>query len=168
MDCCADAASPQVWRQFRLMMWRNFLIKRRKFGELIKGWILPVLVFLVIYLLYLEFPEVIGTVKIVQEKVRNFEDDGLYANIGDADDLFGGGDDDFLFNKIQREVIDISLNSYLEQVCLCKVLLVLTCLFPSSPSTHSLPCTPPGFMHGGFLHAYFTFLTHFFLLLLLF
>jgi hypothetical protein len=151
MDCCADAASPQVWRQFRLMMWRNFLIKRRKFGELIKGWILPVLVFLVIYLLYLEFPEVIGTVKIVQEKVRNFEDDGLYAGIGDADDLFGGGDDDFLFNKIQREVIDISLNSYLEQVvCLCKVLGAHASSFPLPHTLNTLHCTPPGFYAWSF------------------
>mmetsp|Transcript_20579 Transcript_20579/g.42192 ORF Transcript_20579/g.42192 Transcript_20579/m.42192 type:complete len:499 (-) Transcript_20579:478-1974(-) len=115
-ECCADMTSAQVRNQFRLMMWRNALIKRRRLGELIKGWILPVLVFLVIYLLYLEFPEVIGAVKIVEEKVRKYEDDARYEGISDADDLFGGGDDDFLFNKIQREVIDISLNSYLEQV----------------------------------------------------
>lgn len=97
--------------QLRLMLWRNFIIKRRKIDEIIKGWILPILVFMALWLLYLEFPNVIGTVKTVEEKVRTFEDDELYdAN----DDLFG--DDDYMYTKIQRKILDLSLNSYLEQV----------------------------------------------------
>lgn len=93
-------------------MWRNFIIKRRKADEIIKGWILPLLVFMALWLLYLEFPYVIGTVKTVEEKVRTFEDDELYNNVND--DLFG--DDDYMYTKIQRKVLDLSLNSYLEQV----------------------------------------------------
>jgi hypothetical protein len=60
------------------MMWRNYLIKRRKAGELVKSWIVPVLVFLVLWLLYLEFPYVIGSVKTVQEKVSPFQRLSLY------------------------------------------------------------------------------------------
>jgi hypothetical protein len=98
--------------QLKLMLWRNFILKSRKLDEMVKGWILPVLVFLVLWLLYQEFPSVIGTMKTVQETVRNFEDDGIYDAVND--DLFG--DDDYLFTKIQRKVLDLSLNSYLEQV----------------------------------------------------
>jgi hypothetical protein len=98
--------------QLKLMLWRNFVLKSRKLDEMVKGWILPVLVFLVLWLLYQEFPSVIGTMKTVQETVRNFEDDGIYDAVND--DLFG--DDDYLFTKIQRKVLDLSLNSYLEQV----------------------------------------------------
>jgi len=98
--------------QLKLMLWRNFVLKSRKLDEMVKGWILPVMVFLVLWLLYQEFPSVIGTMKTVQETVRNFEDDGIYDAVND--DLFG--DDDYLFTKIQRKVLDLSLNSYLEQV----------------------------------------------------
>ena len=111
-----ECQSPQVRGQFRLMMWRNYIIKRRKFWEIMKGWILPVLVFMVLWLLYLEFPTVLGSVRTVEEKIRKFNDDKVYEGIKDADDLFGGGDDDYLFMKVQREIIDVSLNSYLEQV----------------------------------------------------
>jgi hypothetical protein len=86
--------------QLKLMLWRNFILKSRKLDEMVKGWILPVLVFLVLWLLYQEFPSVIGTMKTVQETVRNFEDDGIYDAVND--DLFG--DDDYLFTKIQRKV----------------------------------------------------------------
>ena len=40
-SCMCACADPQVFSQFQLMMWRNSIIKRRKLGELIKGWILP-------------------------------------------------------------------------------------------------------------------------------
>lgn len=71
----------------------------------------------VLWLVYQEFPDVIGTVREANEKFRNFDDDARYAGVTqDADDLFGGGDDDFLFAKVQRDVVDVALTSSLEQV----------------------------------------------------
>jgi hypothetical protein len=70
----------------------------------------------VLWLVYHEFPDVLGTVREANEKFRNFDDDARYATTPDADDLFGGGDDDVLFSKVQRDVVDVALNSYLEQM----------------------------------------------------
>ena len=112
-------AFDQLRSQFCLMMWRNSIIKRRKVGEVVKGWLLPVLVFLVLYLLYLDFPRMLATAKTVEETVRRFEDDAKYSGDQDAvdDDLFGRGkEDDSLYMKVEKEVLDVSLNSYLEQV----------------------------------------------------
>jgi len=70
-----------------------------------------------LWLVYQEFPDILGTVREANEKFRNFDDDELYAGVGeDADDLFAGGDDDVLFAKVQRDVVDVALNSYLEQI----------------------------------------------------
>ena len=43
----SSGASQRLSTQIRLMMWRNFIIKKRKSSEVVKGWILPILVFAV-------------------------------------------------------------------------------------------------------------------------
>ena len=99
----------QLYLQFLLMMWRNNIIKKRKLGDLVKGLALPLLVFAVLSLLYWAFPDLLGQMKTVSKKYKVFTDDSLYIG-------YEGKDDDHLFGDIETEVLDVSLNSYLEQV----------------------------------------------------
>ena len=71
--------------QVVLLVRRNLLLKRRRLLQQSKAFLLPILVFLLIYLLYHNFPDLVGALDKVEEWHRIFDDDSAQANTDDLE-----------------------------------------------------------------------------------
>ena len=100
------------WHQAVLMCRRNLLLKQRRLSEQAKALVLPILCFMLMYLLYHSFPDLVGAVKKVQETIHIFDDEDGAAD----DDDFKNDDISGHYITVWAYVVDWYDNSYLEQV----------------------------------------------------